>query len=147
MNHFISLVFNFRVTTLGLKSQTNTNRLKYRHAYTQTHKKSFIPWPLDGQCSCTIKYPRASMTHRLFICFKCPLQQLIQSVAKSDQMPSCSLIRSALFLQGLKTLHPSCDGSRVGVIQHVPSDGSCSIFLSLSCTFLCGTCYYCRFPR
>lgn len=31
------------------------------------------------------------------------------------------------------TLHSSRDGSRVAVIQHVRSDGSRSIFLSLSC--------------
>lgn len=47
MNHLIWLLFNFTVTTLGLKWQKNTNVLKYRHAHTQAHSKTVS----DGQCS------------------------------------------------------------------------------------------------
>lgn len=105
MNHLISLLFNFTVTTLGLKSQKNINILKYTHAHTQPHpQKQFrmanAPW--------TMNYSWARMTHRRFICFKCLLQQRIQSLAKSDQLLSCSLIGSALFLEGVQELHWLC---------------------------------------
>lgn len=66
--------------------------------YTHTLKNTF-GWLVF---LCNIKCSRARMTHRHLICCKCPLQQWIQRFAKSDQLLSCSLIRSALFLQGLK---------------------------------------------
>lgn len=143
INPWNLLLFNFSVTTFGLKITNSCTHML-------TFKTSF-GWPVFFA---PLSVQGARMTHRPFICSKCPLQQWIQQLAKNkkktDQLLSCSSSALPCFYKGSKlslTLHPSCDGSQNSVIQHVHSDGSLSIFLSLSCVCMCGTCRYCHFPR
>lgn len=148
MNRLISLLFNFTVKTLGFKKTTDKT-----HTRAQSQAQSFI------RMACTINHPRARMTHRRFICFKCPPQ--IQSLSlslppKKEKNPTnCWAAPSSalpLFLQGLKkrppTSHPSCDGF-AGRRNSPRAIRRCSFNfpLPLSCASLCGTCRYCHFPR
>lgn len=138
MNHSILVIFNLTIITLGLKSQKNTNTLDL---YTGTHMLTLKRTVLDGQFPWTINNSWARMTHRYFICFKCPPQQQMQSCQIepiAELLPLlCPVFTRAPNLS--LTLHPSCDRLRVAVIEHVHSDGSLSIFLSLSFAFY--ACY------
>lgn len=138
MNHSILVIFNLTITTLGLKSQKNTNTLDL---YTGTHMLTLKRTVLDGQFPWTINNSWARMTHRYFICFKCPPQQQMQSCQiepTAELLPLlCPVFTRARNLS--LTLHPSRDRLRVAVIEHVHSDGSLSIFLSFSFAFY--ACY------